>query len=62
MVKIFHKPSNMIKEKNVFHMFNIYDKMCGDKQMFVTNLSNVLIRRKIFIENRLFDLKDFEAA
>lgn len=52
----------MIKDKNVYKMFNIYDKISGDKQIFVTNLANVLIRKKIFIENRLYDLKDFEAA
>lgn len=32
--------------------------MCGDKLIFIENLANFLIRRKVFIENRSYELKN----
>jgi hypothetical protein len=34
--------------------------MCGEKKIFVEHLANFLIRRKIFIINKMFELKDIE--
>lgn len=34
--------------------------MCGDKLIFIENLTNFLIRRKVFVENRIYELKNNE--
>ena len=32
--------------------------MCGEKLFFIENLANFMIRRKIFVENRIYEVKN----